>query len=59
MQKMLQGGMLILMGFLVMAGMRLAEYTFERPAMKLLVCVADSNGVVGHCDDFENFVKKN
>ena len=44
-----------LIGLLVFAGIRAGEAIFEREPTKLLVCVADNDGKVGHCKDFADF----
>ena len=56
MTELKQAVLLMAVGFLVISGSRLAEYVFEKPPTKLLICVAEADGKVGHCTDFSDYV---
>ncbi len=51
----LQGIFIIILGFLLMSGMRLAEYIFEKPAVKLFICIANEDGLVDKCKFFKDY----
>jgi hypothetical protein len=54
----MQGLMMVLIGVLMMSGMRLADWAIPEPATKLLICVSDQDGNVGHCKSFAEYVNE-
>ena len=47
---------IVAFGFLLMSGMRLAEWAFQKPPTKLLICLSDQDGHIGNCSDFDDYV---
>jgi len=54
----LQAILIILIGFLLMIGMRLGEWVLIEPPTRLLICMVDKEGSVGNCKPFSDYIKK-
>lgn len=48
----------VLLGALVMSGMRLVEWAIPRPATKILVCMVDDTGTVEVCKSLADLQKR-
>lgn len=47
----------VLIGALLMVGMRAVEYVWDRPATRLVICVADSDGTLtGVCKPLSDYL---
>ena len=52
------GLLAVLLGALLMVGMRSIEYIIERPPTKLLICFADRDGFLGECKPMQYYIDK-
>jgi len=46
----------IAIGILIGLGLKVVDFTFGRPPVKLLICIADQDEVIGTCKPFEDYV---
>jgi len=57
--KVINGLLAIVLGFLIMVGMRIAEWTIDKPKVQLLVCITEKQEAYGHCKLFDEYIKEN
>ena len=46
-------------GFIMIAGIRIAEHVFPRPENRLIICITDGEGeLVGECKPFSDYLEE-